>query len=243
MINKDEIIISEQQLFDYMKCPALYYYKYIKKFKVPEKVTTHSLLTKVMKYFLIQIQNGQIPSLKEIQRRWDLAYAHHKDIIKEEKIVSGWQKLIKFVEWFSSEKILVADVNTPYSIDVQNVTIKGNIEQIITNGNRDKIELFYANFSDKDNDAVYKENNLKFTIDSYAFKTLFQDRESGILVFDTKKDQIYKTYRTEGDFAKLRADIWSIGNSIKNGYYYTRESFMCENCICNQYCKFFNIGI
>jgi len=69
--NTDPIVLTEQQLYDYMNCPLLYYLKYRSKINIPEHITMHRHITTVMKYFLCRLHEGTISTLKELQRKWD----------------------------------------------------------------------------------------------------------------------------------------------------------------------------
>ena len=241
--NTDPIVLTEQQLYDYMNCPLLYYLKYRSKINIPEHITMHRHIITVMKYFLNRLHEGTISTLKELQRKWDGICKNEKNGIDRKHNIAGWEKIVKFAQWAQKNQIAVGDVNVPYSINVQNVTLKGNIEQILVNPNTRKIELFFPNFTEKEFTQYSLDTNLKYTIDAYAFRQLFKDSVNGIHIYSAKLDKDYYTYRNDKDFAKLKTTIYNIGNSIQNNYFYGRESVLCESCPGKAYCKYWSMPI
>ena len=241
--NPDEIIITEEQFFDYTYCPAMYYFKHIRKMNFPKRITISDILNQTATYFFSILLGGRFPTAKEVQRKWDSLCIENKGQLVQSKIVSGWDRMLLFMQWAEKNQIMVGDVHTPYSIDVKNVTLRGNIDQILVNPVLHKVELFYPHFSTKFFNQVKVESGTKYTIDAYAFKTVFNGEISGIHIYDPKRDKAVYTYRTEQDYAKLRTNIYSIGNAIKHGLFYTRESVFCEHCPANKLCKYFCLDL
>lgn len=239
----DTVVITEQQLYDYMKCPLLFYLKHKTKMDIPEHITLHKHITTVMKYFLTRLNAGTISTLKELQRKWDGICRANQDTIDSKQNIVGWERIVKFAQWAQKNQIVVGDINVPYRINVQNVVLVGTIEQILVDPNTRKTEVFFPNFTDRDFTQYSLDTNLKYTIDAYAFKILFKEPISGVHVYSAKHDRSTYSYRGEKDFAKLKNTIYSIGNCILNDYFYGRESVLCESCPGKAYCKYWSMPI
>ncbi len=240
-INKvGEIHITEQQLFDYMNCPTLFDIRNSSQITIPYQVTQHKLICQVMRYFLTNLQNGVIPTYKELQRKWDSICAENKDIIDANKNISGWQKIVNFVTWAQNNKIAVGDISIPFIIDSKDVVLHGSIDQLLVDPQSHKIELFYPNFTDKEFDKYTIDTRLKYTIDAYAFKTIYKQPIDGIHVYSAKTNQNTYTYRGEEDFLRLKTSIYNIGHAIVNNCFYPRENALCSSCPGKVYCKYWH---
>lgn len=241
IINKlGEIHITEQQLFDYMDCPTLYDIRYNSSLNIPYHITQHKLMSQVMRYFFVRIQSGVIPTYKELQRKWDSICLEHKDVIDNNKNVSGWQKIVNLVSYAQGIKAAVGDVSIQYAIDVKDVTLHGTIDQVLIDPSTRKIELFYPNFTDKEFDKYTIDTHLKYTIDALAFKLIYSQPIDGIHIYTAKTNQNCYTYRGEEDFLRLKTTIYNIGHAIVNQSFYPRESTLCSSCPGKVYCKYWH---
>lgn len=235
-----EIHITEQQLFDYMNCPTLFDIRNNSKITIPYQRTQHKLISQVMRYFLTQLQSGVIPTFKELQRKWNTICSENKDIIDANKNISGWQKIVNFVSWAQTNKIAVGDIGIQYIIDSKDVILHGSIDQLLVDSKDRKIELFYPNFTDKEFDKYTVDTRLKYTIDAYAFKTIYNQPIDGIHIYMAKNNTNTYTYRGEEDFYRLKTTIYNIGHAIADEYFYPRENALCSSCPGKAYCKYWH---
>ena len=231
------MIISEQQFFDFMECPALFEMKNVKKIDIPEQITLSNLLDKVSNYFFINLLNGKICSGKELKKKWDSICEENRHIVDDKKIRDGIALIIKFANWAAENQVVVLDVSSRYSIVVADIEIVGNIGTVLALPNGGQ-ELLVTSFSNKAPDQTIVDMRLKYTIEAYGFEQAYNQKIDGIRLLSVKNGKDYYTRRGEDDFRRLRIAINSIGKSIQQGLYYPRESVTCPQCPAKQYCRY-----
>jgi hypothetical protein len=228
--------MTEQQMFDYMFCPAKFEMRHIRGIDIPEPVTMQRLLNKVAKYFYMNLFNGKVCTMNEIKGKWDSICTAYPDYIDQKKALLGWGLIINLLKWASGNEISILDIDTNYNIVVDGVELVGCMEPILFTNN--KMELLVSNFGDKLPDQTELDMKLKYTLDCLAFKTTHNRELHGIKIRCVKHDKDMTTTRIEPDYNRLRTTIKSIGKSIHNNIYYPRENNLCGACNAREYCKY-----
>lgn len=231
--------LTEQQLFDYIHCPAKYHIKYIMKIDIADPISLTKLLNTIARYFYLNLFNGKVPTYDELRKKWDSLCELYPSYMDNKKVLAGWGQIIKFAQWAEREKLIVGDVETKYMFLVDNIQFTGNIETITLKPNKD-IELLTTSFSDKNLDKVDIDMKLKYTMDYVGFKTLYGVEPNGIKIHSVKYDNDLFTNRTEPDIIRLKDTIVNVSKSIEQGIYYPRESSFCSSCTARQYCKYWH---
>lgn len=242
MAGSDIVKITEEQLFDYMFCPAMYHIKYKMHIGIQEHITPAKLLNQAKKFFLVNLLNGQVTTLIKLQKKWDAICTANQDIIDSKKNIEGWSKLVNFARWAEEHRIIVADMNATYNINIQNVILTGNVDTILVDKNK-RLELLYVNFGNKEYEQYEIDSRIKYTIDSVATKLLFNAYPKGIKIYYPKVNKEFFTFRTDADYLKLETTIYNIGNAIRHNCFYPRESVMCPTCTAKKYCKYWHVPI
>lgn len=231
--------LTEQQLFDYIHCPAKYHIKYVMKIDIAEPISVNKLLNTMARYFYLQLFNGKVPTFDELRKKWDSlcdTYSHYMD---NKKVLAGWGQVVKFAQWAEREKIIVGDVEAKYMFPVDTVQFYGNIDTILVKPNKD-IDLLTTSFSERNIDKTDIDMKLKHTMEYVGFKALYGVEPNGIKIHSVKYDQDLFTNRTEPDIIRLRDTIKNVSKSIEQGIYYPRESSFCSSCTARQYCKYWH---
>ena len=228
--------ITEQQLFDYIHCPALFEMKYIRKIPLEESLSTPKLLNKVAKYFYLNLLNGKICTTSELKKKWDSICAKHEEQINPKKVMEGMSLIMKLYNWASDEQAVVLDIDSPYIIRVGDVELVGNMGTILAAPNN-KYELLITDFSSRLPDQSLIDIKLKYTLEAYAFQKVYNKFIDGVRVHSVKYNKDFYTSRTDGDFKRLETAIRNVGKSIQDGLFYPREG-MCSTCPAKGYCKY-----
>ena len=231
--------LTEQQLFDYIHCPAKYHIKYVMKIDVAEPISITKLLNTISRYFYLKLFNGSVPTYDEVRKKWDSLCETHSSYMDNKKALNGWGQIIKFVQWAEREKLIVGDVETKYMIPIDTVQFYGSIDTTLVKPSKE-IELLTTSFSDRNLDRTDIEMKLKHTMDYVGFKALYGQAPNGIKIHSVKYDQDVFTNRTEPDIIRLRDTIKNVSKSIEQGIYYPRESSFCSSCTARQYCKYWH---
>jgi hypothetical protein len=229
--------ITEQQLFDYIECPAKYDMKYTKGIDLQEPISLSRLLNKVAKYFYINLLNGKVCSINDLKNKWDSICKANPDYVDPKKNLAGVGMIVNMVNWASRNKITVLDVDTKYTIVIDGDEIEGNMDPILA-GPGGRFELLSTNFSSKVPTKQNVDMRLKHTLDWVGFKAVQNKELSGIRVHSIKTDQDIFSMRGEPDYKRLNSSLRGIFTGIKTGSIYVRESVFCETCNAREYCKF-----
>lgn len=230
------ITITENQMFDYMHCPVKYDIKYNQKIPISEQESMSKHLTKIANFFYLNLLNKKIVSNSDLKKRLDLI-AKENDIQDHKKIMDAISQIMKFSLWAENERLVVLDTNSQYSIQVDDVILKGNIGTIVSARNN-RLSLLIADFSSKIPEQAIIDLSLKNTIDAYAFMKMNKQNIDSINVHSVKHNKDFVSFRNDGDFARMQESIKSIGKSIELGLYYPRESHLCPSCSAKDFCKY-----
>lgn len=231
--------LTEQQIFDYIFCPAKYQMKYIRGQELAEAVTMQKLISKVSKYFYFNLLNGKVCSMNELKSKWDSVCQQYPYYMDGKKNLDGYGKIISLVRWAANEEINVGDVDQSYRIVIDNIEVSGSIETILVKKDR-KIEILYTSFADKLPDQYEVDMKLKYTMDAFAFATIYNHAIDGLRVHSIKDNKDYYSYRTEPDYTRLKDTIRSVAKGIENNIFYPRENNLCTVCTSREYCKYWN---
>ncbi len=231
------VTITEQQFFDFISCPAMFEMKYIKKIPCQESTSNSRLLERVGKYFYFNLLNKKICSNSELKNKWDSICQANKDEINSKKVMEGISLITKFALWAQNERLVVLDIDTKYSIQVENIEVIGNLGTITAAPNK-KYELLITDFSSRMIEQSSVDMKLKHTLDAYGFNKVHNKFIDGIRAHSVKYDKDFYSTRTDGDFKRLETAIKNVGNSIAYELYYPRESIMCSTCPVKDLCRY-----
>lgn len=234
------MIFKEDQIFDYIKCPAYYDMAYNKKIPISDEVSMQILLNIVVDYFYSNLLNKKILTIDELKRKWDSICEKNKNYIDNKKNLEGINYIINFARWSANNKILLADFKSQYEINIASISIIGNINAIAILPGK-KCELIINRFSNQAPEQSDIDKNLKYTIDCYAFKKNFNYDITAIKIIHHKNNSEYTTHRTINDYDRLEATIKGVSAGIMNNSFYPRENIFCKRCFYKEYCKYWII--
>ena len=228
--------LTDQQMFDYMNCPAYFDIKWGKGIAVEETVSTSKLLEKISKFFYLNLFNQRLLTTHELKKKWDSLCTQHADYMDQKKCIEGMGSILKFYQWAHGEQLIPIDVDTPFKVVVNGFEIGGQLGTILATAG-EKYELIITDFSSKAIDTWLIDMKLAITLHAYAFHRMYNRGLDGIRVRSVKYAKDFYTTRNDDDFLRLEKTIDSVGRGITEGIYYPRESFMCLSCPAKQYCK------
>lgn len=229
--------LTEQQMYDYMFCPAKYDLKYNKLINIEEQKTLNHLLNKVAKYFYVNLMNEKVLSLNALQKKWDSICETNTDYINNKKSLDGLFLIKKMYEWAKQNQIYILDVDTKYNIVIGDIELIGNMNPIMITKNK-KFELIDTDFGTKIKDQIDVDMKLKYSIDSYSFKKLNDQEIDGVRIHNVKTNTDLFTKKSEPDYRRMKSTIKGVAEGIRNNIYYPREQVLCTNCTARDYCKY-----
>lgn len=233
------MLLTENQLFDYIYCPVKYHTKHVLKIGVQDEGKIHKLLRSVANYFLLNLKNGVVPTLKQVQRKWDSICEANQEWMTTDQCIKGWAKILNFIKWAEKERIIVGEVMLPYSIIVDGHMLEGTIDSILVTPQKN-IEILDVNFSEKLPDKVDIDMKMKYSLNIEGFKNVYDSYPSVQKIYLAKHNQSMTTTRNEQDLSRIRSTIKNVCKSIESGIYYPRESVLCKGCTCREYCRYWH---
>lgn len=234
--HKSIIRLTQEAVQDYIKCPNFFYMKYMTKLSSKDDLSYHDLLQSVINAYLTHLMDGKVMTMDKVKNKWDKLVDEHK--ISDKKILDGIGYFNVFDNYCRTNKVMIANINTPYEISFKdNIIINGNIGTIRYNNN--KFELFVVETSQKTPEQILLDMSLKYTFQIYALNYMKTDfKISGVRIFHVKSGHEFTTYRTQKDFDRLEKTINVIGRAIRNDIFYPREDHMCPVCNFKNYCGY-----
>lgn len=229
--------VTEEQIWEYIKCPTLYDTNFNKKIKATTKATLANSLMKLTNAFLLHLSNGRVLAMGELKRKWDMIC--EKDNINEQKCLEGLQQIANFYKWAEAKQLRILDVKMPYGLTIKGNTgatsITGEINCIAVTPDN-KYELLYVDYGNKQPDQPYLDRKLKYSLDALAFKQMYGE-DIYIHVHYVKGNLDFYSYRNRTDFERLTSTIDSVSECIDKNLYYPRENVFCTSCSIKQVCR------
>lgn len=233
--------LTEQQLFDYISCPAKYQFKHEQGIILHKGKTVKDLLITTANYFYSYVmENKKTPTLKVLSNKFEALYLKHKEDIPEKKYNEGLLSLRNFYNWACSEKIAVIDSCMPYSLTYKGINLTGILSPIAINnsyGNK-MLEFLVLNFSGRNIDQLTLDTKLKHSIDMLAFnQSSGSTRISGIKHHHIKTGKDMISMRSQADFDRVLGTLDGVVAGINAKAFYPRESSFCSTCEYKHMCR------
>lgn len=236
--NKPLLKLTETQLLDYIKCPNLFYLKYLSRIPYKESKTYKDCIKNLMYAYLGRLLDGKVLTLKEIKNKWDRIIDENEELFNENKVLEGIGYMNILDHYCRTHQVIIADINTPYQVNFKdNIAVTGNLGPLRYNNG--KIELFLPESSQKQPDQTLLNMSIKYTLQIKAIKQLDKSvKVDGIKIFHVKSGKEFTSYRTQKDFDRLDKIVSGVGKAIREEIFYAREDYMCSQCKYKNYCGY-----
>lgn len=232
------IDLTEQQLFDYITCPAKYDLKYNKKIVIDDPFSINSVLNKVAKFFYFYVVNNlKTPTMNVISTKFESLMKPYMDITSNKQYTDALFQLRNFYNWACSNQIAVIDSDVKYVIRHKDILLEGIMNPVAINKNK-SLEFLIMNFSSRVPDQLEVDTKLKYSIDMMSFNSSNKDNKimaTKLHCVKSGKDLI--TSRTDNDYTRLVATLEGVATGITNKAFYPRESHMCNTCSYRNICR------
>lgn len=251
----NDIELSYEKIMDYFRCPLLYKFRHIlnlKRGKESEAKLYRTSMHKVVMYFYYSIMNGKTPSKEQLMSKWFKEYK--KDLQTIEDIlftgeakssgnpnIEGLKTVNKFYDQETALTFLPIVVDTDVVVQIGNYRVKVTLELVREIKEKDfsLIELVRFSTSKFRSTDFEVDNDLNLTLQSYAFRQLFQTKEDRLVLHYVRLGKKHVTFRGEDDYNKLIAIVNNVGDAIKEERFHPIVSRSCKQCsfkdLCNKY--------
>lgn len=228
--------LTTEQLFDFLYCPLFFHTKHILKVPMKNHKEINHYIDTTIKYFYCGILNNELYSYRDIQSKWDTQV---KSLNSDSKaIITGWEKVVKIIEWSKAKKIIIADMNCQYHFASGQHLLQGVIDYVAICPNKE-IELIYFDLSDKIVNKTDTQHKLKYVMDFFGFQKVYDKMPSRIRIFHVKSGEDSIIIPDQHDYARLTAVVKNTLSIVEQSLYTPRETVLCNSCLANVYCRFF----
>lgn len=228
-----DLIINEQQLFEYMKCPIRY--DFIKKGIAPtDDATYKKQLYLILKNLYLSTLDTTYKNISPLKNKWDKYCSTH--LLDAKKALEGWGCILNAYNYITANNITFTDVDCMYELEIPGaqLIIKGQLDPFIEHDTY--IEVFISHTTKKMPDKSDIDKKLKHTIDAYILSKKFK-KDVVFNYYNCNTNQSMITTRSTLDFNRLENIITQIGKALTNNIIFPRESFMCSSCCYLELCS------
>lgn len=223
--------VTEQQIYDYMRCPVSYKLKHDRKI-VSTHVSLKNLLEPIAKSFYLYLMDGRVTPMHELRKKWDGTCRKYK--LENKQVLEGIDLLVKFHRWAANEKPIVLDVGSLYSLRIGNIEMAGNGGIVLATGSN-MAELLVLDFGTKLAESIDIDRRLKWTMQCIAAQQQLGFPVSGIRMYNVKFDKNLTSIRGQSEFDRLEASMLAIGKALEQDIIYPRD-FACSGCDVKDIC-------
>lgn len=231
------IKITDEAVGDYIKCPQFFYFKWTSKIGFKKSPTFHELVGMVIDIYLAKLMDQKIMTSTQLKRQWDKLIDKYPNVITEKRVLEGFGMINQLTRYCENNRVSILDIGSQYNINFKdNIILTGKIGAIRYNKN--KLELFIVETSQKKPDQFLLDMSLKYTMQLYALKKDISFEVAGLHVYHVKSGQEFFSTRSQKDFERLEKTIRKVGYAIREDIFYPREDFTCPTCPYKLYCGF-----
>lgn len=259
-MSKIEITVDE--LHAYLQCPAKYMFKHQKGLKEVESdsILFKKAIHKTIDYFFFSLMNNQMPTLAAMKEKWENTYtdflgrkevghiletrpaivSKKKTQRKSPDYIKGLEMIYTFYQLNKDNPGTPIAVDHDYRVAIGDIIVRGKFELIRElldqETGRRYVEIVDFKTNDKPIEYMLVKHDINLLLASYAFRELFQATEDRMKYhyLPTGRDIIIE--KRDDDFGRLTSIVNGIGNSIKQEYFYPRQTFMCRSCELKEIC-------
>lgn len=232
--------LTEEQIFDYIKCPLRYDARYNLGIAVKNHPSLNELLNRVANAFLLNLMNGKILSTGSLKKKWDRLCEEHRDIMTPQACLNGISLLTKMFLWAQDKQLLISDIKTPFRYSILNndpqIMIRGELNEALVPKKDGTFELLELDFSNRYPDQAILDMKLKYTLDWKICQKQLHDKLTGIHIHHVKSGKDWFTFRSIEEFQRMDAAFKNIAACIDKKLFYPRENVLCSSCDMKLYC-------
>jgi hypothetical protein len=228
-------ILSEKQLREFLYCPLRYSVIFQNKTALPEPLTMNGLLNRVARSFFLELLGGKVRPVYWLKRKWDALCNKYPGYLNDKRVVHGIAVLNNFYKYCRDNEVQIVDINSPYEIQFPSVCVRGTLGAVSMKNK--KFELLIMDFSNQMPDQSLIDLKLEYTLQCYAFRTLYSHDITGIRYVHLKSNTDFLSIRGRNDYLRLETIVEHVAGAIEHQYFYPHETVLCKNCTSKDVCR------
>ena len=239
-----EITVSD--LYAFKSCPLQFKLTKIDKLnkKMREEDGLHAAIMSTISYFYYKLQDGILLSMDEIKEKfaniwygktnlYDIMHNGNRD--KREKELQAIGMLHQFYRQQKHKPDKVIAVNLDFRVPFgPDFSVKGHIPLIRETPRGMEIVNFKTG-NHKYNE-FWQRTDMDITLQAMAFESIFKKEADSICIHHLRSGQSFFVERKKKDYQRLYKSITMMKKTIEQGWFYPRESYLCDKCPVQQLC-------
>ncbi len=244
--------LSVSQVLSYINCPIRYALEYNARIK-PEDDSLHEQWAQAMHtavyHFWYRLMDAKRITEQEMLDKWESLWYQRLGITKEDIIFSRRDERVElglrgtgiiqgFMRNMSQTQSVPVCVGKEFSVPIGDHIITGTFEVVreTKESGRRLVEIIDYKTGQTVPDQTMVDMDLALSIQSYAFRHMFQAKEQRLTYYYMRHNRSINTVRESLHYRRMTETIKAVAGSIEANIYYPRQTFMCKSCMYKQYC-------
>lgn len=234
------MIISIDQIKDYINCPLFYKLKYIDEIEYTPSDSEYynSKIKNIMLSYFTALLNQEEIEFNVFKSKYSsIIYqmTHNSmfidsPILKKSRTTSDMAAIVAFYEWAKQYKPKdVIAINKEYAININGINVYGNIDIVLSGGKILELKAWDSS------DDFYVNTDIEIYLNTIAFKHIYGKYPKEYIV-RTKNGKLYVLNKDENDLERVVHILKDVNECIKNNIYYPRWNITCKKCCYQPIC-------
>jgi CRISPR/Cas system-associated exonuclease Cas4 (RecB family) len=239
------MILTVDQIMDYIKCPMLYKYRYENHLNLyTEEELFKIAIQKVIDQMYYSLMDKNLMSKADVKYKWgdswNLEVDRHKimwmpSASRRRHQMNGLEILLKIHGYLSSINPHPISIDDVFGIQLGENRIETDMRYI--HGDDGMMTLVEYVINDYIPDETTLVNHMPITAKAMIFEDVFNTRVKNLVYYSTKNAASYQTFRNKSDYKELKDTVGMIAHCVDNKIFYKQYADTCKTCMYKIYCN------
>jgi CRISPR/Cas system-associated exonuclease Cas4 (RecB family) len=239
-----EFTISD--LYMFKSCPLQFKLTKLDRMnqKIGEDDGLYAAMMSTLNYFYYKLQDGVLISMEELKAKFANIWRgktqlydimHNDNKSKREKELQAIHMLHQFHRQQKHQPDQVIAVNLDFRVPFgHDFSVKGHIPLIRETPRG--MEIVNFKIGKHKYNEFWQRTDMDITLQAMAFESIFKKQVDSICIHHLRTGQSFFVERKRQDYQRLYKSIMMMKKTIEQGWFYPRESYLCDKCPVQQLC-------
>jgi len=258
--------IGIEEIYSYMQCPLRYKLTHVDNMPDESQYKNAVLYSKgihqVISYFYYQVQQGRIPTLRQMRDKWGHYYysifeddARNKENFLtprtkidnqriQQLLTKGYETVYAFYAENKDNPGVPIAVNYPFRIAIDDfLVVTGEFELIREVEDKDQqtkyveiVDFKTSGYTNDSNNGFFLRHDIRATLMYHAFQETLRSTPDRFVFDYIGTPHTINLERNQNEVNRLKAVLKGISNGIRNEDFFPRQTFACKTCPMKEYC-------
>ena len=233
------MIMTVEELFDYMNCPLHHNFKYIKCIPdndISDKQKFNDSIDLVVRNFYYMLMDDKFLNPNELKMKWQTACQSTGHIIEANDSIKALKILTSFHDWAKDNCGVAFDIDRECLIPIGDDKICYKLP-IIRQKFDKTVDILHLKHWKASIDTFKIETDIEFALSVLAFHIVYDSVPDTVTVFNciTGKELILRIGNNE--LTRIQSTIDNIMKAVASNIKYPRWNIYCNTCAYKPQCK------